>query len=346
MSERAAAKGMEGPVTIWPLEAVRLRHGVFVSVTIALAIVTISPVVWWRFDNDMAAAHVRATRGAVMVQTRCDPIEYAEAGQGVPLLMVHGSGGGHDQGMAFADKFAQQGVRVIAVSRFGYLGTPLPADASPQAQADAHACLLDALGVDRAAVLGLSAGSLSAMQMAIRHPNRITALILVVPIAYKPVTVADSSSIPSAVAEKLLLSLIGSDFIYWSALRVARDQVIERVLATPPEVVAAASPAEQARVNEILNDILPVSARAEGLRNETKVASRLQPYDLEAIRAPTLLISARDDGYGTYANAEYTASRIANAKFIGFEQGGHLFVGHDDEVRRAVLDHVMAHAGP
>jgi pimeloyl-ACP methyl ester carboxylesterase len=302
--------------------------------------------VWWRFDSDVAAAHSRAARGGVIVQTRCGPIEYEQAGQGVPLLMVHGSGGGHDQGMDFAGFLAQQGVRVIAPSRFGYLGTPLPADASPQAQADAHACLLDALDVQRAAVVGVSAGALSAVQMTIRHPQRVSALILVVPLAYKPAGVADSAPAPSPLGEKILLSLIGSDFVFWSALHVARDQLIRRVLATPPELVAAASTAERASVNALLDSILPVSARADGLRNETQVATHLQPYDLAAIRAPTLVISARDDGYGTYASAEYTASRIAGARFIGFEQGGHLLVGHDEEVRRAMAGHVIANARP
>jgi len=49
-------------------------------------------------------------------------------------------------------------VRVIAMSRFGYLRTPRPADASPEAQADAHICLLDALGITKAVVMGVSAG--------------------------------------------------------------------------------------------------------------------------------------------------------------------------------------------
>jgi pimeloyl-ACP methyl ester carboxylesterase len=316
------------------------RRGIALGVT-ALVSVVACVLIWWKFETDLGAAQARAARDSVVVQTRCGPIEVQESGQGTPLLMVHGSGGGHDQGMAFAGSFAQHGVRVIAMSRFGYLRTPLPADASPEAQADAHACLLDALGISRAAVLGASAGALSAMQMAIRHPARVTALILVVPIAYKPVTVADSAPAPSALAERILLSLIGSDFVYWSALHLARDQVTKRVLATPPELVDSASPAEQARVNAVLHDILPVSARARGLRNETKVTTHLQPYDLKAIRAPTLLISARDDGYGTYANAEYTAGQIANAKFIGYERGGHLWVGHDETVRHAIAGMVL-----
>jgi 2-hydroxy-6-oxonona-2,4-dienedioate hydrolase len=302
--------------------------------------------VWigWRFHVDVTQARARAMQGSTVVATRCGPIEYAEAGQGLPLLMVHGSGGGHDQGMAFARGFTAQGIHVIAPSRFGYLRTPLPGDASPPAQADAHACLLDALGIERAAVLGASAGALSAMQMAIRHPERVSALVLLVPLAWRPATAADTP--PPALAEKVLLSLIGSDFIYWTALHVARDQVIARVLATPPALVAAASPAEQARVNALVESILPVSARAAGLRNETRIATHLEPYALESIRTPTLLISAHDDGYGTYANAEYTAGRIAGAKFIAFAQGGHLWVGHDDEVRRAVVEHVTARARP
>jgi 2-hydroxy-6-oxonona-2,4-dienedioate hydrolase len=301
-------------------------------------------VVWigWRFHADVTQARARAMRGATVVSTRCGPIEYEEAGQGVPLLMIHGSGGGHDQGMLFARDFAAQGIRIIAPSRFGYLGTPLPADASPRAQADAHTCLLDALGIERAAVLGASAGALSAMQLAIRHPDCVSSLVLVVPLAYRPATAADTA--PSPLAQRVLLSLIGSDFMYWAAMHVARDQVIARVLATPPALVATASAAERARVNAMIDSILPVSARADGLRNETRIATQLEPYALEAIRAPTLLISARDDGYGTYASAEYTASRIANARFIGFEQGGHLWVGHDDEVRRAVVAHVTLHA--
>jgi 2-hydroxy-6-oxonona-2,4-dienedioate hydrolase len=322
----------------------RPAHWSLVWALLALAILGAGLLVWRRFEHDIDAARGRAAQHGAVVQTRCGTIEYQAAGHGVPLLMVHGSGGGHDQGMAFAGAFAQQGMRVIAVSRFGYLGTPLPADASPQAQADAHACLLDALGVRRAAVLGVSAGAPSALQFAIRHPDRISALVLVVPLAYRPPTVAASAPERSALAVRLLDSLIGSDFVFWSASQLARDALIERVLATPPALVAAASPAEQAQVNALLDSILPVSARAAGLRNESLIANRLEPYDLAAIRAPTLLISARDDGYGTYASAEYTASQIAGAKFIGFELGGHLLVGHDEEVRRAIAAHLGQHA--
>lgn len=306
--------------------------------TTATIVVVVASWIAWRFDSDIKAASVKAAQGSILIETRCGPIEYQEAGTGTPLLMVHGSGGGHDQGMAFAGKLAQRGIRVIAISRFGYLRTPMPVDASPSAQADAHVCLLDALGIGSSAVLGGSAGGPSALQMAIRHPDRVSALVLLVPLAYKPRTSADSAQPLAPWAEALLMRLIGSDFLFWAGLHVARDQVIRYVLATPPEQVTVASPTERARINAILDHILPVSERAAGLRSDSVLGKSLGPSELSRVTAPTLVISVRDDGFGTYASSEYTASQIKVAKFVGFEHGGHVWVGHDDEVMTEIAN--------
>ena len=50
-----------------------------------------------------------------------------------------------------------------------------------------------------------------------------------------------------------------------------------------------------------------------------------------------LALGARDDRYGTYASAQYTASLIAGARFTRFDDGAHTWVGHDDEVREAII---------
>ena len=134
-----------------------------------------------------------------------------------------------------------------------------------------------------------------------------------------------------------MMRLIGSDFLFWAALHIAREQVIKVVLATPPELLATASPSEQARVNTMLENILPVSARAQGLRSDTAVGKHLVAAPLGSIHLPTLIVSARDDRYGTYASAQYTASQIAGAKFVGFDEGGHTWVGHDDEVMAEIV---------
>lgn len=63
---------------------------------------------------------------------------------------------------------------------------------------------------------------------------------------------------------------------------------------------------------------------------------------LESIRVPTLVVSARDDGFGTYAAAAYSASRIPGARFLDFDHGGHLLVGHDAAVRAEILGLLQA----
>jgi len=227
---------------------------------------------------------------------------------------------------AVADELAQSGFRAVAMSRFGYLRTPLPADASPAAQADAHACLLDALGIERAAIVGVSAGAPSSMQFALRHRQRTDALVLLVPLAYAPRV----GPPPPLTWRQLVMfgAALRSDLAYWLALRLAPDAVMRTILATPPEVVEAASDEERRRVRAIARQILPVSGRQAGLRNEAAIAASLPRYDLERIAAPTLVVSVADDLYATYESAAYTAAYIPSAHFIGYASGGHAWVGH------------------
>lgn len=129
----------------------------------ALLVAGLIIVVHARCSQDIRQAHERVVEGSQLTDTPCGPIEYARAGEGPAFLVMHGAGGGFDQGLEVLGELAGFEFQVIAVSRFGYLGTPLPVDASAPAQADAHACLLDALGIERAVVIGASAD---------QHPHR------------------------------------------------------------------------------------------------------------------------------------------------------------------------------
>lgn len=283
------------------------------------------------YRRDLAAARSRVAGGTI-VDTPCGPIEYAVAGSGQPVLLVHGAGGGFDQGLMLGAALVERGYRVIAMSRFGYLRTPLPDDASAAAQADAHACLLDALGIPRAGVVGASAGAPSALQLAIRHPQRVGKLVLMVPAAFVPRPPGEAPvRVPPGVAP-LFDTALKSDLLFWALLRAAPKLMTRSLLGTPTEVVAAASPAERARVAEILNSILPVSPRRLGLLNDADVTTHLTRYDLERITAPTLAISVADDLYGTYDVARYTAEQIPGARFVGYPNGGHVFIGRQDAV--------------
>lgn len=289
-----------------------------------------------RFQRELREAQLRVSTGSLLADTASGPIEYAQQGRGEPLLVVHGAGGGFDQGLLFARGLPERGFNVMAMSRFGYLRTPLPQDASPQAQADAHASLLDTVQIEKATIIGASAGAPSAMQFAIRHPHRCSGLILLVPLTWAPGDVPASVHRPARAAELILRWLIISDPVYWMALRLARELVIATVLGTPPALVRAADTSEQMRIDEVLHSVLPLKSRAAGLRNDARVAVSLPRYDLEGIRVPTLVIALRDDLYGMFAGAQYTAQHVNGAELVCYDRGGHLWVGHQDAVMEAI----------
>jgi len=284
------------------------------------------------YQRDIQSTRNRVASGSQIAQTPCGPIEYAVAGDGPPVLVIHGAGGGFDQGMDIGGDLVGRGFRVVAISRFGYLRTPLPADASAAAQADAHACLLDALHIRRAAIFGASAGAPSTLQFALRHPQRTAAMVLLVPGAYAPRADGRPAVTPPAGIEFLFNTAMRSDFLFWSVIRLAPGSMTRTILGTNPELVANADHNEQARVQMLLEHILPVSARRIGLLNDSRVMTSLQRYPLERITAPTLVISAQDDFYGTWEVARYTAAQIPRARFLGYPTGGHMLVGHDQEV--------------
>jgi pimeloyl-ACP methyl ester carboxylesterase len=143
-------------------------------------------LVFLRYNSELRRARHAARSGGLIAHTTAGPVEYAETGAGIPLLSIHGAGGGYDQGLASVADLVGGGFHVIAPSRFGYLRTPVPRDASPAAQADAHAALLSELNTASAIVVGFSAGARSAVELAIRHPDRVAALILIVPGTYAP----------------------------------------------------------------------------------------------------------------------------------------------------------------
>lgn len=309
---------------------------------IAAALAFTAALVWQSYSTDLTAARAAVESGSTVVTTPCGAIEYAVAGTGQPLLLIHGAGGGFDQSLFFGRRLlAGGGTQIVAPSRFGYLRTPVPPDASAEAQADAHACLLDALGIPRIAVLGASAGAPSAMQFCIRHPRRCSALVLLVPAAYAPAHAGQTMRIPPAL-EFVVEHVLTSDFALWTMIKTQPRLLVRTMFGTPSELFDRASEADRRDVLAALMAVEPVSRRAAGLAIDARITSTLPRYELERIQAPTLLISVKDDLYGTWENARYTAGQLPGSRFLWYTSGGHVWIGRDEAIWREVAGFIAA----
>ncbi len=287
-----------------------------------------------RFAVALAAAKRRVAAGSKVIRTAFCDLEYAIQGEGPRLLMIHGTGGGFDQGLAMSKGIIERGHQVIAPSRFGYLRSDCPADPSSERQADAFAELLDHLRIDRIAVAGGSAGALSAAQFALRHPDRCSALILLVPAAN--VTGRDPVEM-STFQEFMVRRLAMSDFLFWASLKTVPDQMVATLLATDPRLIALAGPTERQRALRILEEIMPISSRSKGMLNDARLAGHPSQMDFSRIVAPTLVISVEDDRFGTADTAREIESVVPDARLVIYPSGGHIWVGHDNDVTEEIV---------
>ncbi|TJV69760.1 MAG: alpha/beta hydrolase [Mesorhizobium sp.] len=315
------------------------RIGGFLLVTL-IAMATAAGVAFVLYRNELGRLRDAVSRGSLVAKLDIGPVEYADSGAGIPLLSIHGSGGGFDQGLALASGLVGEGFRIIAPSRYGYLRTPVPQDTSPAAQADALAALLAKLNVSKAVVVGVSAGARSAVELSLRHPDKVAALILVVPALYSP-TSPVSVDVDPGNRFALWAVNAGGDFAWWAAETIA-PSVLIRFLGVRPALVAAAPQAERDRVMSFVRGVEPLSLRFSGINIDS--APELHEQSLADIAAPTLIVSARDDLFNTLPAAEFAAARIPRAQLVVYDTGGHLLVGRTQEVRTAIRT-FLARAG-
>jgi pimeloyl-ACP methyl ester carboxylesterase len=245
--------------------------------------------------------------GSQVAETACGAIEYALAADWqngkIPVLVVHSAGGGYDQSLATGRRF--RGHPLIAVSRAGYLRTPLDTGQTPAHMADAYAALLDKLKVERVVVGAFSAGGMSAIEFALRHPDRCRALVLGGAITQPPPAYVLNYLAPIATANK-------SDFVNWlfsSAVHSLFLPLIER-------------DAETRAILQAFQNTNPASLRAPGYKLDIVQMREFRPR-LDQIGAPTLLIHGELDFLVPPAHARYAAQAIPNAQLLMLKRGAH-----------------------
>ena len=265
-------------------------------------------------------ATVRALESeSQLQQTRLGPMEYKIYGEGEDVVVfLHGSPGGYDQYRPDGNVLSE-GRRVLAISRPGYLRTPLSTGQTPSQQADAVAALLDELDIGSVIIAGGSGGAPASLAFAALHPHRTRALIVYAGISHS-FTKSESGTGP-----RLFELASKTDFGGWLLLRP---------LASKPEKLLAALVPDSANRERILTNqleknlaravesTLPYSHRKAGVDNDWRQYEVLD-LPLERITAPTMIYHGTEDTNVPLVQSQYLHERVAGSALILLEGGDH-----------------------
>lgn len=236
--------------------------------------------------RNLGPARERVLEGSWIISTRLGPLEYATLGDGDPVLVL--------QDIASARGLALEGFRLITPSWYGCL----PRDASPAAQANAWAGLLDALRIARVPVVASGTGAAAAVRLAQRHPGRVSALVLLT---------RDHGGLRAGAAESPWV-----DAPLWVLMKAA-PRIMYGLVGVPASQVPSLSREEQAALEEAVARVLPAGDR---------------------IAAPTLLVNAGDDLYQTLPVVRHATGLVPASGPLHF--GRHILLGRGHEVWPAV----------
>jgi pimeloyl-ACP methyl ester carboxylesterase len=244
--------------------------------------------------------------------------------QGQPVLLLHGFPQTSHCWRLIAPQL--QGFRVLQLDQRGYSPGARPGDAEayrlPQMVGDALA-VLDAVGVEKAHVVGISMGGLMAQELAISHPERVQSLVLM------------------ATHPGIAHSVLPQEVI---------DFLTRRATMTPEEGREASIPFNYAETTSRETIEEDWAVREKGTASQvgyaaqggTALWSGLER--LPQITAPTLVMYGDQDRLVVPANSEKIAEAIPGAQLLVVPNANHvLTTDQADIVNNALLDWFAAH---
>lgn len=248
-------------------------------------------------------------------------IHYDIAGDGAPVLLISGTGADLRDSPVSSNPLTKH-FRVIAYDQRGLGQTSKPdLPYTMSDYADDAAGLLDALGIARAHVVGISFGGMVAQHLAIRHPSRLERLILACTSPGGRHSSADLlalAELPEAERAETYLPLADT--------RVQPGEPLPDGLA---DVLALVG---KRRRPATAPDAVMGSRRQLEARAQHDVCEQLG-----AIAAPTLVIGGRYDGIAPVPNLDALAAGIPDSQ-LRLCEGGHMFLLHDRSAWPAIIE--------
>lgn len=315
-------------------EAMKRRNIRILSI-IGISVIGIAAVfvalTYPRYHREMQAAKARLFAGSEILKTDHGDLEYTVRGEGTPVLTLHGAGGGYDQGLWFGRLALGDGYKFISVSRYGYLRTPIPQNASIKMQATSYKDLLNHLHIPKVIVIGGSAGGPSATEFANDYPERVSALILI--------SAVSEASVPGdkpAFYIGIIHLIQQSDYAYWLVAKFMQPAILN-LMGIPANVYAKFTLIQKKMAQDMLDIMHPMSQRYLGTVNDGDMIQR-EAVATDAIAAPTMILHARDDALVSYQHAEHAREAIKGSQLISFNVGGHGLLSQMDAVRQNVKE--------
>jgi pimeloyl-ACP methyl ester carboxylesterase len=264
-----------------------------------------------------------------IAQTEKGPIEYRVVGQGPAVLVLNGGHTNCNSPLGHEQFFLEQGYQLIIPSRPGYRKTPSSTGRTAEAFADALVGLLDQLHLERVIVLGISAAGPTTLQLAGRHPERVSQVIL-----QNAVT---GGKFP-ALRARVMAYLVFNPWVErwtWAAFRSfaraaplsALKGMMRSFTTLDPNVVVDTLSQEQRRA--ALAFVLP-SRSGSGFMHDL----HHRCGDLRRITAPTLIIVSKYDGSMDASHASYAADHILHADLFVIPAESHLmwFSSYNEDI--------------
>jgi len=302
-----------------------------VFLLVAVALLAVGGGLAW-FSSWRAERMAHLNSASSIAETTAGNVEFLQEGDGPAVLVFHGAPGGYDQAMLFGSSLAERGYQVVAPSRPGYLRTPLTTGLTPEKQADAMAALLDTLGIDNVAVVGVSAGAPAAIEFCLRYPNRAWALVLISAATKKTSPPPAPMPFPKALSERLT-----GDVGSWFLVRTAAADP-SRALGWCFELAQTGDETSRMRwiksvlgnaaqlswFQDLASTVAPIGPRESGLKNDLLQLKALPDFAFEKLTLPALLVHGADDSFVPLAEVEAVKKRMPTAELLAVPGTGHI----------------------